>query len=350
MKSLKAILVLSALLSTSIFADLADDMQKLVGDNAKNYIHPLTNSIGVSMNSGWYNSSKSYSFMKVPVGVQIYFGAGFSMVDDKLKTYDFNGAVATSNLNLGAPLSSQLPDTLRILEPNVPTSVGVKQEKNYTFRALLGQNLDTNSLGLAWTSLHDSVKNKVVLTMPGGLDLDYLPAMPPVVGLNLGLPYKIQLGLRYMPTVEIPELGKIGMLGVKAQYEFTQWIPVIGSLPFVHTSAMYAFNNVNLFDIMKLQNWTSMVNVSADFKFGVGLGVYGGFGVEGSTMKLDYTVPVEYTGLGGTKVELEDKGDNFLKALLGVRLSFTIFDIYGDATFAETNSYHVGVSLGLNGL
>lgn len=151
---MKNLIVITALLSTTLFAGLAEDMQKLVGDNATSYVHPLTNSIGVSMNSGWYNSSKSYSFLKVPVGVQIYFGGGFSMVDDNLKTYDFKGAVATSNL--GLPAFSGMPESLRVNVPGAPTSVGAKQGKDYTMAQLMvmnGVDTLTGANGIAWANL-----------------------------------------------------------------------------------------------------------------------------------------------------------------------------------------------------
>jgi opacity protein-like surface antigen len=348
MKMLKGLLALILLVIVpAAFADMGEDIQKLVGDNAVKYVHPLTNGIGVAMNSGWYNSSKSYSFLKLPAGLQIYFGEGISIVDDKLKTYTFKGAVASSNL--GLPAVPGLPDTLRITVPGAPTAVGPKQGNTFTLWQLLGQNGVDTSLALL-QAMPATQKNQVVLAMPGGQNLSALPGIPPVIGLNIGLPFKAQIGLRFLPPFKVPNFGSISQFGMKGQYEFTQFIPVVASLPLLHTSAMFAFNNINLFDIMKLNNWTAMVNASADFKFLVGLGLYGGIGMEGSTMTLDYKVPETVVGLGGTKVSLEDKGDNGFKALVGVRFSFLVFDLYSDATFAATRSYHIGLALGFNGL
>jgi len=361
MKRMKAILALVLMVVVpAVFADMGDDIQKLVGDNAVKYVHPLTNGIGVAMNSGWYNSSKSYSFLKLPAGIQIYFGEGISIVDEKLKTFPFNGSVQIDNCFPGqAALATGVKtlvgkSTLDLGPVQTSTAVGPKTGTAYTMRRLIQLNataLDTTSLAGAaiWASLASTL-NDTIFNLPGGQNLSALPGIPPVVGLNLGLPFKVQLGLRFLPPFKVPNFGSISQFGMKGQYEFTSLIPVLGSLPLLHTSAMFAFNNINMFDIMKLNNWTAMVNASGDFKFLLGLGLYGGIGMEGSTMSLDYTVPATVVGLGGTKVSLDDKGDNGFKALVGVRFSFLIFDIYSDATFAATRSYHIGLALGFNGL
>lgn len=351
---MKKLFILFALcllaLAPAVQADMAGDIQKLVGDNATSYVHPITNGIGLSMNSGWYNSSKSYTFFKMPAGLQLnFFSLGASVVPTDLKSYTFKGAVASANL--GLPAVPGLPDSLHMNVAGAPTAVGSKQGQNLTLWQVLSQpenGVDTSNVLLQ--AMTPAQRNQIVLTMPGGLDYAYLPEVPPAIGLTLGLPFKLQLGIRYLPPIKFPNMGEISQFGFKGQYEFTQWIPVFGSLPLLHTSAMYAYNGLNLFDIMKLSNWTAMANVSADFKFLVGFGIYGGLGVENSTMKLDYTVPASAGPLAGSKVSLEDKGDNFFKAMIGARFSFLIFDIYGDVTRAATTSYHLGFALGFNNL
>jgi len=350
-------LIAFLLLGTS-YADLKDDIVKLVGDNATSYIHPLTNSMGVAMNSGWYNSSKSYKFMTAPIGLQVYVGVPISMINDDLRTYNFDGKVQTANLGLTPAVITALglPNTLSIKKDKVPTLVGDETGVNVTMEELLLAN------GISQTTIDNAVttfpglfnKNQVVFALPGGIpkaaDLSFMPYTLPSLGVNVGLPFKAQVGLRMWPKTNVPNLGSISQFGMKAQYEFTQWVPVFAKLPLLHSSIYYAFNNVNLFDLLKLNNWTTMVNVSGDFKFLMGLGVYGGIGIQGSTMKLDYTVPASVIGLGGTKVSLSDKGDNSTVAQVGARFSVALFDIMADATFGKTTSYYLGVGLGMNGL
>jgi hypothetical protein len=355
MRKQPVMLVLSLVLMFAFAAQAGfkDDITKLVGDNATSYVHPITNGVGVGMNSGWYNSSKSYSFFKVPVGLQVYYGSSFATVDAGLKKYNFHGAIEKQSLvNLGmipAPVANIIPgDSFIISKPGAPTAVGDKNPMSITLRDLLLAN-GASAADLALVPAANQAKE--VLQVPGGMNLPTVP-FPMIVGLNLGLPYKIQLGLRLMPAVSIPgsDIGEVSQLGIKAQYEFTEWIPVVSTLPLLHTSVMYAFNSANFFDMLKLNNWTTMLNVSGDLKFLMGLGFYGGIGFEGSTMNLDYTVPATVPSLGGTKVSLKDTGDNSFKALVGIRFSFAIFDIMADATFAKTNSYFVGVGLGFNNL
>jgi hypothetical protein len=277
------------------------------------------------------------------------------MMDAKAKVYDFHGALSKQSLVssgfIPGAIASLIPtDSFTINKNGAPTFVGKKTADTITLRELLLDNGVSVATLNALTGTFATNLDKPAFILPGGADLPTVP-FPLVFGANIGLPYKVQLGVRYLPTVNVPSgIGKSGLLGLKAQYEFTQWIPVVGSLPLLHTSAMYAFDRVTFGDILKLNNWTTMLNVSGDFKFLMGLGLYGGVGFEGSTMNLDYTVPATAGPLAGTKVSLQDKGDNFFKAQVGVRFSFLIFDLFGDATFGKTNSYFAGIGLGFNNL
>ena len=348
-----AVAVVALCLISSVRADLKDDIVKLVGDNATSYVHPLTNALGAAMNAGWVNSSKSYSFLKLPFGVQLYFGIPVTMANDDLRTYDFYGTVQTANLDSALSLIPGLPSVLTIDVPDASTIIGDEEDKQVTMQELLVANgVSAADISMAVAAGLDV--SQPVFALPGGMphaaDAPVVPMTLPVIGANVGLPFKAQVGLRMVPPLNVPGIGKAGMFGMKLQYEFTDLIPVLGSLPLVHTSAMYSFNNANLFDMLTLKNWQAMLNVSGDFSFLVGLGVYGGIGIQSSTMELSYTVPDDVVGLAGTKVNLEDKGDNSVVAQVGVRFTLSVFDIVADGTFGKTTSYFLGLGLGLNGL
>ncbi|OGJ89459.1 MAG: hypothetical protein A2487_12740 [Candidatus Raymondbacteria bacterium RifOxyC12_full_50_8] len=350
--------------ASSVKADLQEDITKLVGDNATSYIHPITNSLGVGMNSGWYNSSKSYKLFGLPIGLQANFGMGVSMTNDDLRKYDFEGEInvdgvpglsgifSALNTELQAAGYDTLPSKISLNKADVPTIVGAEEAPVFTLANLLPAtsvadmrtfNVTANGFGQDTIPLDDTL-----FALPPGLNLEAVPYIPNV-GINIGLPFKVQLGLRYFPTTSVPDFGDVGLLGLKVQYEFTEWVPVVNNLPLLHTSAFWAMNNLEM-GVLELNNWISMVNVSADFKFLIGLGIYGGIGIESSTMNLNYTVNAPGTALDGQKVSLSDEGDNFFRAQAGVRLSLLIFDIFADANFGETTSYNLGIGIGLNGL
>jgi hypothetical protein len=174
------------------------------------------------------------------------------------------------------------------------------------------------------------------------------------VGLNkLPVINNLQVGLSYLPEVGAKGMGSVGMLGLKLQHELTPHIPIVGKMPFLHISAMYAINNVSMesgLASLDFKNWIAQVNGSLDAKVPVlgGAGIYGGLGLEGSKMIFD--VSMAQYGLPDVK-DLEIKGDNLLRLTIGARLSILIFDIYADANIGSTTILNAGITLlSLNGL
>ena len=267
-----SMVALGLLTAGSAYADLQDDIMTLVGDNATSYIHPLTNSLGVAMNSGWYNSSKSYKFLMLPFGVQLNVGLPLAMINDDLRTYDFNGEIQTANLGLSATEINLLglSDVLEIRKDDVPTVVGDEGTTIITLEeVLLANGVSEGKIDTASSGGVDVTQE--IFALPGGIkhaaELSFIPMSIPVLSLNVGLPFKVQVGLRLLPETDIPDFGKVSQFGMKFQYEFTQLLPVLGKLPLLHTSAHYAFNNAEMLDILELNNWQVMLNASADLSF-----------------------------------------------------------------------------------
>ncbi len=181
------------------------------------------------------------------------------------------------------------------------------------------------------------------------------PSIPSLTVLNLGIKKipiidNIQLGLRMIPEQKIGDFGKVSQLGIKVQHEITRYIPFMSKIPFIHSSAYWAMNNLDIKigpATIAQHNWVAMVNASADAKFLLGLGVFAGLGMENSNMNLK----VDMSKQDLPSFEIDIPGKNGFRAQVGARLSLLIFDIYADANYGAITTYNVGITvLGLNGL
>jgi hypothetical protein len=365
-----------------------------MGKNAvEGYLQPFTTGIGVGMNSQWSYSAKTMSFMGLPIGFNLYVGYPFVMVDDDMKTFNFEGDIPAASLmrEIGMPNGVSLDSmvefvnaatgkdydaadmqSINIAVQDVPTIYGSSKGKKVTVREALSNNEELLNLISDYDSLAtaaNEVTDDSVATLGQGLDeeitlpfrglnIPIAPALPPI-GATIAISHipvldNITVGARWVPTVGNDDLGEVGMFGFMVQHEITPHIPVLSKVPFLHFAVYYGYNSfkIEAKDIAKLEskNQIGMFQASLDFKFLIGLGIYGGIGMEKSTMSVDVQ---ELNVEGMDPVEgfsLDIDGENKLRTQLGARIALGPLDIYGDGNWGSNTTYNVGVAIGLNGL
>jgi hypothetical protein len=351
------------------FTQVLGDLGK---DAAQGYISPFVTWMGTGMNSGWYNSSKSLEMFGLPVGISVA-QLGFPMikVNDDMREFAFSGSLPVAPLiphydTLKAAAQSAgtpLPDYLSFAA-NVPTIFGSSKAAKITYadffapadaatKAYLFNDIDPITPGL-----QSVIDPNDSLTLPfAGIDFEGIaPSIPTITAFTVGVKSipvidNIQLGIRYFPTLEMDNFGEINMFGLKLQNEFTKFIPVLGKMPFLHTSAYWAMNNLSIkggpTEITQ-GNWTAMLNVSADAKFFIGAGAFMGLGFQHSNLGLK----VDMTPYGLQDFELDITGDNAFCFQLGGRLSIAWMDVWADMNLTGgTTVYNIGVTvIGLNKL
>lgn len=371
-------------------------MQEIGEDAIQGYFEPFATGIGVGMNSQWAYSSKTASFLGLPVGVSLYIGYPLIMVDDKMKTFTFEGSIPTGAVlsefadRAGISLDSMAlvatggdqdeankllqdlsKDSLDIPATEVPTVYGSDKQKKLAFQDIIKGSL-VDSLIKSYNSAAnqanalvpdslqlDTIRTSDSIPLPfRGLNISFAPSLPPV-GANFGfssIPVldNLTLGVRFIPMISHEDLGSVGMLGLSVQHEITNHIPILGSLPFLHFGLLYGYNRltVEVKDVVSIESRNNiyMFTGSVDLKFLVGVGVYGGIGMEQSTIAVD-VFPQEVGDVVTTpEFSAEIEGANKLRAQVGARASFAAFDVYGDVNFGNVKTFNVGVAIGLNGL
>lgn len=164
----------------------------------KGYTAPVLKAFGCGLNQGWYNTAKPHKIGGVDLTVTVnavYFPSAdrFYQVDNsKLQT-----------ISLVTPTNGQVPT---LLGPENPTPTYKNNTTQSTF------------------------------TGPGGIDpkANYkINALPvPMAQLGIGLPKGFDLKLRYLPTLDLGDNGKMNMFGIGVMHDVKQYIPGIKNLPF----------------------------------------------------------------------------------------------------------------------
>jgi len=295
------------------------------------YINPVMKGLVYSMNNGWYHTAKVHK----KLGFDITIGASGSFVPSKDKIFN----LAKLGLSSSTTFNNNTSSTVAA-EENANTAT-------VTFNGeVKGQNVSAD------------------FAMPGGESLNITPA--PAVQVGLGLPYKIEAMLRFVPKVGSSDV-KAGLFGIGLKKEITDWFGPMDKTP-LHISLLAAYTNMNVdYSIGNVSGDVSVNNGSAQFKLNsytvqaiasLNLPVinfYGGVGYNGGNTKLsmlgDYTLTYQTGNVLVPTVQDQVTDPLSLKsstgsfnATIGTRLSLGFFKIFGSYTMQEYNSVNAGIA------
>ncbi|WP_461486145.1 DUF6588 family protein, partial [Pedobacter sp.] len=166
-----------------VFRGDPQDAAKLAGA----YLLPATTGFGLGLNSGWYTSAKTKSAFRFDLRIT---GTG-AFVPQKDKNFD----VAKLGLTSMAPVAGTTSITPTISGPETS-----------------GAQMKLNS----------PTQSQTPFNLPEGIGVGVVPS--PQLQLTVGLPKNIDLSVRYVPTIDMDDFGKVDLFGLGAKVEL---LPII---------------------------------------------------------------------------------------------------------------------------
>lgn len=157
---------------------------------------PMSNMLGASLNNGWYNTGEPHKLG----GFDLTLTFSGSLAPASSKTFNFN--------ELNTKLIKMTPGA----DPNLPTITGG----------------DLQSTQTATFNIPPAPPQKMDLL--SGVNLPMLGL--PMIQLGIGLPKKSTIMFRFIPKINLGDIGSFNLWGVGLNHEFKQWIPVMSALPF----------------------------------------------------------------------------------------------------------------------
>jgi hypothetical protein len=290
---LMIVLFISLLVENIQAQEFDDFVRKYTDANGQGYMQPLADAFGANLNSGWYHNA--YIQEK---GFQLYIGvtAMSAIIPEKNKTF-----LATTQ---GFFSPTQSIDAPTIFGKSETVTVDGDGGLTYSF--------------------------------PGGLDLNNLPMAVP--NITVGSLHGTDLSVRWAAYNIGEDVGKVQILGGGIRHSIDQYF----DLEPVNLAAGFFFQQFSLGNIVEANGW--LANIQASYQWRL-ITFYGGLGYENSNLDIQYTYEADES-----EINFNLKGDNSIRATLGLTLNLGPVKLHGDYNLANQSLFTLGLGLGFNEL
>lgn len=343
-------LSLSLFLLAFIFAgnlkaqELEETLTKLSGDAVSSYVAPLISAFGSNLNSGWVNGSPSSKLMGVDVEIK-FVGIG-SFFSDDAKTFNAAGSFRFTESQVELILNnsgytSASPGYTAMKNEMLLKEFGVK----ISGATVVGKKDDHIKIEFPGQKINGQDVGKYELDLGvGGVAAD-LPLLPSgAIQLGLGTVYGTTLGIRYLPSIDIPDIGKFSYWGLGAMHNPAGYLSQMDMIP-VDLSAAFFYQNLTIGDLFESSATQFGVYASKTFGAGVSVTPYLGLTMESSTTTVSYNYEFDTpAGPQKSKLALELEGENAFGVTIGSKFSFGFFNLFVDYKMASTSTVAGGMS------
>ncbi len=326
---------------------LEETLSKLASTAGKAYVAPIISAFGSNLNSGWVSSVPSAS--KVGFHLNIKIAAMGSFFSDENKIFNTSGKflfissqvdqiLSSSNITTSNPMYSTLKTELLKTEFDVnfsgPTIVGSKNQFmkiNFPGKKVTVQNQEFTL----------SPKNFDVAEVKGFLD--ELPALPTAAPqITVGTVMGTNVSVRYLPDVDIQDLGKFTFFGIGAIHNPGVWLA--NPLP-VDIGVGYFTQKMKVGDIFESTANQFGLYVSKTFGVVISITPYAGMVSENSKTTVSYDYQLD-SSIPKSKLKFELEGENTTGFVVGFNLHLAAININADYKIAKTKTASAGISLG----
>ena len=288
-------------------------------DDAKNFLHhylsPLGESLGFTLNNGWYNTARPHRF----AGFDATITLNMLNVPDVKKSFNPNMIENFSSPNLATPTIMGKGDG-GLIEYNGEQFQMPDQESAISFLAL------------------------------------------PTFNVGIGIFKKTEINARYLPTYKYGEgfigKGEVNMWGVGFKHDILQWIPIIGDAIPLSLSVQGGYTQLNSQMLilsqaaeLNVQAMNANLILSRNFLMLTGYASIG-YNSATTTFITGENLPnIEHFNIGEVNfdipIEMVFEAKNELRSNIGVKLTLAVVAIHANYTFSEYPVATIGVGVSL---
>ena len=351
-KILSFLLILGLFFSTSLKAQSLDEtLSNLSSTVGAAYVKPVISAFGSNLNSGWVSQLPSATVLGFSLDIKVVAMGSFFSNDVKnfatsgqfyFDNNQINSILNGSGYATGTPQYNAIFSAMQNKAFNVnfsgPTIVGKKDE-------YLKINFPTQTISASGQSYTVNSQSIDVTEVKGFLD--ELPALPTAAAqLTVGTVFGTNVSVRYLPDVEIQDLGKFSYFGAGFVHNFGVWFP--NPLP-VDLAVGFFTQKLKVGDIFESTASQYGIYAAKTFGFGISITPYVGLTSETSKTTVSYDYESNQT-LNGVPVKahvnVDLKGENTSSAVVGFNLHLGIININADYKLAKTKTASAGFSIG----
>ena len=357
--TITVICLLALVGSLATAQDLQQQLSTLGSKAAQGYITPILAGWGNDLNSAMYYSADLHDILGFDVGVKV----AMSKLTDDDKTYkmDLPDRVKLSTIP-GLP-SGVIPTGGYVIltkgvnysSNQITANTAVGPKDGVPIKTTGGTATVYNASGTVVGTTPAGIIpiGQTILTIPGGFDISSLGVPLPMPQFDLGLPFGIEVMLRYVPTISGGDVGKFNYMGFGLRYSISQWLPLFP----VDIAAHFMTQKMNFKskddkDIFSAKATAYGLEVSKKLFI---LTLYGGFQLESSSLTLadyqykgnDPALINSTTGQGVIIPGFEVKGTDKSRFTVGARLLLLIVNVHVEYSVAKNPVIAAGVGITL---
>ena len=288
-------------------------------DDAKNFLHhylsPLGESLGFTLNNGWYNTARPHKF------------AGFD---------------ATITLNM-----LSVPDVKKSFNPNMIDNFS---SDNIATPTIMGKG----NGGLI-------EYNGESFQMPNQESAISFLALP-TFNVGVGIFKKTEINARYLPTYKYGEgfigRGEVNMWGIGFKHDILQWIPIIGDAIPLSLSIQGGYTQLNSQILilsqaaeLNVQAMNANLILSRNFLMLTGYASIGYNSAKTTFLAGENLPDTDHFNIDevnfDTPIEMVFESKNKLRSNIGVKLTLAVVAIHANYTFSEYPVATIGVGVSL---
>ena len=333
----KFIMILTVLLFSlsALFAqdDLKSQLEQFGQQYGTAYVGPMPELFGAANNMGLYQDAKIASGL----GIDLYVGVAFMGALPTNASKTFSGTFRfdiTDDMLSGNPDADAIrqyldanPDEAFIegSVENAPTVFGDDTQKELTLVK------DIPNVGTISTAIK---------LLPG-YNLAVVPSAAPEVAI--GTLFGTQAIIRYMPKMNVGDMGDFEYLGWGLRHNFDQYIPV--PLFPLNIAASFYTQSIKLGEIVDSRTLNFGIQTSLNILPIVT--PYLGYQLEKTSMKFKYTYKyIDYNRMQmSVPVSFTNETDFSGRFLAGLSFRFLLVNINVDYSFSKYNAFSVGAGL-----
>ncbi|WP_157867369.1 DUF6588 family protein [Melioribacter roseus] len=342
-----ALIIFSVQIKAQSLNETLSNLSSTVGEA---YVAPVTSAFGSNLNSGWISEIPDAKILGFNLTLKVV-GMG-SLFSDDVKKFSATGdfyfndkqagqILANSGIDPTNPDYENLKQEIKSRKFNVqfsgPTIVGSKNE-------FLKVKFNGGSF---YEGRYELQPYEMAIEEVKGF-LDELPALPTAaVQLNVGTVLGTNLSVRYLPAVDIKDLGKFTFWGLGAIHNLNVFLN--NPLP-LDLSVGAFYQQLKVGDVFETKATQFGVFASKQFGVLVSITPYAGLTFESSKTTVNYDYQSNETVNGvpvpPTRISFDLEGDNSSAFTVGFNLNLIIFDIVADYKMAKTNTATLGLVIG----
>ena len=326
---------------------LEETLSHLSSDAGSAYVEPVISAFGSNMNSGWVNGVPPATLFG------LHFQVRLVVVGSYLK--DANKAFFTSGKFRYT--SSQVDEILQasgINSSNTPNYDAIKneilsqeQQVDIAGPTITGSGKEFVEIEFHGDTIQGVTVQNFTTTLTGveGF-LDNLSIFPqPAVQLDIGNVIGTSASIRYFPSVDIKDVGKVSLWGVGLLHNIGFWFN--NPLP-VELGLGFFFQKLDVGDIFVNKSTQFGVYLSKTLGVVISFTPYMGLTYESSSTSVSYTYNFDTpVGPQNTNIAFDREGINNVALTIGGALNLPVVSLNVDYKIARIKTLTLGLSFGM---